>query len=323
MKTPRFLFEKWLLARSPFITRSSADCYRQQFETFLRFLEAQGLSIRQIKLAHIEKWMALAKLEHKNKGAVIIAKLTVFKAFFAWCVAERHMKINPVDRARLPRIVGEMPHKEPFTYEQYRRVRLYSRSKERFFRFWPAACAVAWHTGMRKSDVASLKWQHVNFDDGVIVFEPLKMRSHGQRLTVPIEPEFRTHLLSLFNSKLDPVYVVPYQMHTYANSLHLPSQFRTICNHCQLPHHSFHSFRHGFVTRLLNAGVDPITIGSLTGQGLQQLSEYAHVSIEAKLTALNLACTQAITDTEPNAVIKYSNILPLTDEGRLFQGGAA
>jgi site-specific recombinase XerD len=63
------------------------------------------------------------------------------------------------------------------------------------------------------------------------------------------------------------------------------AQFRSLCKGVGIPH-SFHAFRHAFVTRLVNAGVDPLIIGSMTGQSREQIQAYAHVSNEAKCSAL-------------------------------------
>lgn len=104
-----------------------------------------------------------------------------------------------------------------------------------------------------------------------------------------MERELYDHLLELHNKrKVESPFVLPLMCAIYTGPFTqvLVGQFRHICDDAGLKEHSFHSFRHGFVSRLVNAGVDPITIGSMTGQTIEQIQEYSHVSPQAKVNAL-------------------------------------
>ena len=70
----------------------------------------------------------------------------------------------------------------------------------------------------------------------------------------------------------------------------LAYQFRWILREAKIPReYSFHSYRHAFISRLLNAGVDVKIIQSMTGQSLRVLYDYVTVTPDAQRAALDKA----------------------------------
>jgi hypothetical protein len=55
------------------------------------------------------------------------------------------------------------------------------------------------------------------------------------------------------------------------------------------PQYSFHCYRHGLVSRMVNDGISPLVIASITGHSLDQIATYAYVSIDTQRAALNQA----------------------------------
>jgi integrase len=264
--------------------------YRTACECFLEWADDRGLALKSTKPAHVAEFMQHALAVRGWKGSTLKNRLTILRAFFAWAVRQKHLKENPIEFKDLPRVHVQEPDKVPFTEEQFRRVLNVINANTLAPDYWYPACRIAWHTGLRISDVADLRWADVNLDDDVISRTPIKTRRLGKRVEIPIDPELRPVLLGLWNDPRRAQTVLPAMSYAYQNRrASLVMEFREICNGAALQRHSFHSFRHAFVSRLLNAGVDALIISSMTGQTLEVIQSYAHVSRDAQRTALDKA----------------------------------
>lgn len=273
-------FESYLAFRACSVAGSSIDTYRQQVATFFRWMEEEGHTFDNLETHHIAAWVTASVQEGARPG-VVRAKLGVLKAFFAWAVGQGLRSVNPVDLSKMPKLRAGKALKVPFTADQYGKVLAEAEG------FWPDACTIAWHTGLRMSDVACLKWASVDLPQRLLTVEPLKKRCFNEQLTIPMSDELHAALLVLWSERSSPQFVLPaFQAEYGRRRAHCSRLFSRLCNKCGLSQHTFHSFRHGFVTRLLNNDVDPITICSMTGHTLEQLKEYAHVSVDAKRAAL-------------------------------------
>jgi integrase len=243
-------------------------------------------------LALVQGWQASGL-----KGVTIQNKLRWLTGVFKWAVDDELIAVSPVVRSRLPKITIENPNREPFSFGEFQRVLEAVKSLTTIdCEMWRGACTVGYYTGLRISDIADLMWEPdkdrmgtwVDFAEESITAHPKKRRKVGQRLEIPIEPELYQFLETLTaDRRPGRPWVLPYfHWRQETDRGDLADDFRKICDRLNLPNHSFHSFRHGFVTRLINAKVDPITVGSMTGQSVHQISRYAHVSNEAKVVAL-------------------------------------
>lgn len=248
----------------------------------------------------IAKWVKIARTEDNLRGRHIKNILGQVKSFFQFCVEDGLLPINPVQLRRLPTIPLEQVRRVPFTFEQYQRLhQVLARSPDRYHDYWPLAITLGYYTGLRVGDCASLRWEfdqdgrgsRVNFDDEIIIVYPQKRDSVRQRLEIPMERELYERLLRWRNQKAGLTaspYVMP-MFHGHRLAEVHSGYFRSMADEAGLPEHSFHSFRHGFVTRLINAGVDPVIIASMTGQSMEMIQRYAHVSPEAQRAALDQA----------------------------------
>lgn len=284
----KHLFDRWLEFTSASTTASTRNMRVHQFYNFFDFFK--GKSVRQISTNDIAAWMDWLLKKKKLKPSTVIGQVSGAKYFLEWCVDQGELEVNPVALKKLPKIKMNKPDKHPFTWEQYHRVlKAVSHFEHKPWAcVWPAAIAVGWHTGMRISDCATLAWANVSFDDRMITVWPKKKESVREQLYIPIEPDLYDLLLTRFNQRKPDAQYVNYELYaSYSmGDSALVAQFRLICDYAGLPNHSFHSLRHGFVSRLINAGVDPIIISTMTGQTLEVIQGYSHISTEAKMAAL-------------------------------------
>lgn len=283
----RLVFERYLRFLAPSMKRSSADSYRFMAESLFRYCEAHEIKLKKLSRNDVAAWMTHAQTVEGSNNNTLRGKIRLGKSFLEWCVAEGCAKVNPFQMTHLPRIKKVRADKHPFTHEQFQAVLIESQG-DRWRAFWPAAIRYAWHTGLRMSDVAQACWENVDFESRTITAFPMKKSSVREKLIIPIEPELYAHLTKAVSSDTRHAEYVHGQMAAiYQSSRNsLVTEFRNICDKCGFKELSFHSFRHGFVTRLRNAGVDPMTISEITGQSLSQIMDYSHTSIEAKFAAL-------------------------------------
>ena len=280
------VFEKWIDLRRGTCKASSIQAYRYHLLHVIAFFDCRELSTYCQEDA-VKLLNHLLNVKKLNPN-VVRHMMRYFRFVMNYALDEGVMPYMPINWRKLPRIAPAKIDKVPFTYEEYQTVKA-ELAKEKYSKYWGDACAVAWHTGLRCGDVALMKMQMVDLRGNTIRSQTMKKSREREELEIPIEPELRPVLERLFLDR--PIYDCEYlnarMAWSYKNYRRaLIGEFRDACDACGLVKHSFHSFRHGFVTRLLNAGVDSIIISSITGQTIEQIQEYSHVSLSAKAAAM-------------------------------------
>lgn len=86
---------------------------------------------------------------------------------------------NPVDE--IPTRRNDSEHQRPITEPEF--LRLYAAAPNP----WRMAFLIAWHTGLREIDVASLRWSEIV--EGNIVHTPGKTRRFGRAVQIPIHAQ--------------------------------------------------------------------------------------------------------------------------------------
>lgn len=255
--------------------------------------------------------LVVSQLADGITGNGLRARLYRWSVIFRWCVEDGVIAINPVQMDRLPPLPREQNRRQPILAAEKDKILAYLATPKRFElpAWWKTAVLIGYHTGLRISDISDLCWmdnaEHtcsfVDFNIEAISACPRKRSRDRQRVLIPMESELVEHLKELWASveRQDQVvpWVVPGLHFDFAtDSRWYTGQFARIRKACGFgPEISFHSFRHGFVSRLLNADIHPITIASMTGQSEQMIRRYAHVSHSAKVSAL-AASRRALQD---------------------------
>jgi len=132
---------------------------------------------------------------------------------------------------------------------------------------------IAANTGMRKMEIFSLKWEHVNFKNGSIfikdskssdrevpmnymVFDTLKGLPQDHEYVFS-NPKTETHLKDASNS------------------------FKTACKDVNIEGFRFHDLRHTAASRMIQAGVDLVTVSKILGHSsIQMTMKYCHPTTE-------------------------------------------
>jgi site-specific recombinase XerD len=266
--------------------------YRLQLGLFISYLKSQKLDLGTFTIEEASKWI-LHQKQTGQRHKSINERVAIARRFLHFCMRRSVIQTNVLAvKQDLPRLKEQKSRRVPFTQEQYLTVVKEAMDADRYPSWALSMIHIAWHTGLRLGDVSLLEWRkNIYFTQKWIKVWPTKKINVDEMLIIPMEMDLFSHLLALYNNREeDRDEVLPrahylYRMENYV----LDDTFRKIFHTAGLPDHTFHSFRHGFVTRLINAAVHPIVIASMTGQTIKQIEDYAHVSVEAKLRALNQA----------------------------------
>jgi len=127
--------------------------------------------------------------------------------------------------------------------------------------------ALALHTGVRRGEQYSLKWESVSLNAGI-----LTVNGKTGKRTVPINPEARSAILALHRSSGGSAFVCPGTQRHW---------FEAAVRRAGLGDFRWHDLRHTFASRLVMQGVDIRTVQELLGhRSIVTTQRYAHVSSE-------------------------------------------
>jgi integrase len=148
------------------------------------------------------------------------------------------------------------------------------------------------NTGMRVSEILSLKWSQVNLRKREI--EVVKTKS-GKKRVIPINDA----LLDMFN-RLRRVDDFVFLYHDPKTKKPRPVKsikrsFTNACRRAGIEAFTFHDTRHTFASRLVERGVDLITVKELLGHSSVRTTErYTHTHKEEKKRAVDVLVKEVV-----------------------------
>jgi integrase/recombinase XerD len=136
---------------------------------FVDFCRAQNLPhITGIRREHVEWW--LVQLHKTQRPHSVRNRFIGLRIFFKWLEEEGEIKNNPMARIKPPS-VEESP-KDVVSPEDMAKVFAHLEKQKRFRD--AALIAILYDTGMRASELADCRTEHVNLDTGVIFIPKTK-----------------------------------------------------------------------------------------------------------------------------------------------------
>lgn len=224
--------------------------------------------------------------------------------FYRWMMRKGYVRTDHIQEMK--RAAGPRRNLSPCQYiteEEYAKITRWLESHNRKYHWMNFLVQVAWQTGMRISDICRLQWSQVDLEAGTITFVPWKTRvQKPDPVVFPMLPEFKSFLIGwrMVHGGWRPATVPckPWdnavcktlcQMDRFNKWSPLKRMRHRIWTECGIDTiKKTHSFRHGFVTRMVNNGAIPSVVGSLTGQSYTVVMKYSHVPLSVKLQALQL-----------------------------------
>lgn len=264
----------WLAEIRPTVTQSTVASYEHRLGQFIEWL-GSGQPTRQT----VAQWFNT--IRSTLSARTVHTYRQTLHTFFKWAVESKHVRVNPVGQVK--NLPIQPTDRTVFTTEQYQAVRHQATG------YWQYAVITGWHTGLRLSDVAMLKWAHVDFARECLVVTPRKTSRFGKTVEIPMSPELFQQLATMRLSGPGE-YVSPEMATHYQFDQHktLSMQFGRLVAKAGVTGVSFHSLRGAFITRLLEAGNSPALISTITGQTVEQVMSYARVGLDAKRKVMGI-----------------------------------
>jgi integrase len=172
-----------------------------------------------------------------------------------------------------------------------KRVRYLSDDEEkRLFEVMPEwlkpIVVIARETGLRRSNIANLRWSQVNLFNKTIIIETTK---NGEPIGLPMTDGVYGELKELGKiRRLDSDYIftkdgIPLGANWISKS------FCKVCRKAGIENLRFHDLRHDFCSRLVQRGVDLYTVAALAGhKSIKMTQRYAHLSPEKLRSAVEV-----------------------------------
>ena len=223
-----------------------------------------------IRPKHIEDYQQGRAKE--AKFSTVNQELVLLSAIFKSAVTRGYVKENPVKQVKPLRL----PEKEPPFMTREQVAKLYGASKDWLYTF----VAIALNTGLRVSEVCSLRWKDIEVSNRVIKVrnsETFTTKSKRNRI-LPIN----AFLVSVL--KKAPRHIKnPHVIFTSEGGGLIPQsvnqRFTRLLKTAGLPHFRVHDLRHTFGTTLAADGVDVVTIQKLMGHSdIKTTMRYLHAA---------------------------------------------
>jgi integrase len=137
-------------------------------------------------------------------------------------------------------------------------------------------------TGLRTGELFSLQWSNVNWENGVLNVFAAKT---GKTRTVPLNAEARKILESWQHGRKNEH--VFYNHGTGKPFVDLKAGFALACRKAEIEGVTWHTLRHTFASRLLDRGVDVVTVKELLGHSsITVTMRYTHTNLDSKKAAV-------------------------------------
>ena len=267
----------------------------------------QGRNIYNLSLWEIEKYKSARKAQGR-KPETINKELGAMRRMFNLAVqGALSIKIgkNPIQGLKLLKV----PKKKRRTYMAWEFQMIYNAASSHF----KPILLCAYLTGMRRSEIAGLRWKFIDFEGGSIYIAETK---NDEPRTIPIDDLLLKTLLDLKKNAVSDFVFTTQEGKPYTSKTSWKRAWSTAIRKSGIAKGRFHDIRHTFVSDLIvNEKEDYATVMELSGhKDVRMLKLYSHTHEKAKKEAiaklgnrLTLQNVDTYLDTKPSEHLSESN----------------
>ena len=281
----RFLEEK----RKADLSENTVALYRYDLGTLSGMIGREKL-IERITAAQIEPFVHDPSIAKSTRHK----RYRIASIFLNWCKNEKYLAKNPIADVAKPRKPDKLPKVvKPEELERIcsrlhedyeRKVDTYNGVKEGDLIWMIPLFRFALYSGMRVSELARLRWKHIDSDNRLIYIHIQKNR---KAQTIPLNKRLAEILQTLSNGgPMDYVFKSPRlstrERSTRAFALRVNSTFVKYRKAAGIDKPlTIHSTRHGFCTMLAEANRSAVVIKEAARHAdIQTSMRYVHLSNE-------------------------------------------
>ena len=276
-------FNNWALVNKK---PSTVYSYKIAWEKLLRLEKPEFvLDITPEKIRRFTETLQQTDIKDKTIGHHLIALQTIFnysiaKGFFTGT--------NPVPLAKknIRLDVEASPKAKALSPEQFKRLLEIAKNKSRDIYL---AVAIGGYSGLRKGEIANLRWEDIDVEAGTLSVTRKTADSNKGIVawTAKTKSSYRT--VQLFSDLKDILliykkpagYVIEDTGINRAKWM-LPKEFEEVRKELGVSWFTFHDLRHTFASLLLNQGIDIHVVAKLLGHASMQITydTYFHMMPE-------------------------------------------
>jgi len=291
--------DKWMEQKTITLRTSTLESYSMNLNKHIMpHFKPLKLSLQKITAQHIQEYYS-KKLKEGLSPNSVHRHNTIIRSALADAFKKSIIAFNPVERVTLPK-------KKKFVGKALSPSQANQLLKAVEDKPVKPAIILGLYYGLRRSEVLGLRWQDINFEEGILNIsntvvrvltrvEAEQTKSVASKRTLFLVPETKAYLLKLrreqqankllFGSSYNHSDNIckwpdgkPFS-HTY-----LSNSLTAALKKCGLPHIRFHDLRHTSGSLLLNKGLSAKQIQEFLGheQVSTTLDIYGHLSIESK-----------------------------------------
>lgn len=231
--------------------------YRDEYGSrfFLEFYGDKKLS--EITPKDVDDYKTL-RLKNDAKPATVNRELQIIRHLFNLAYRwRRFFGRNPVSESGLLEVHNQV--ERILTFEEETRL---LNSSPPYLR---AILVCALNTGMRKSEILTLKWSNVDLDTNVITLEHINTKTKTTR-RIPINSALRKLLLEhkLKSGGREYVFLNSYG-NPYKRHDSIKRAFESALRRAEINRLRFHDLRHTAATRMIEAGASIVAVSRILG----------------------------------------------------------
>jgi integrase len=255
--------------------------------------------INEITAEELERFQS--ERSHQVKPATVNRELTLLRHMFAKAVKWNLLAANPLRGVRSL----EVPDSLDRILELDEEKRLLAACDCVRSHYLRPAVLLALNTGMRRGEILSLEWQRVDLIHGRIRILNAKTKSSAR--SIPLNATSYALLCEIARSKKSFL-VFPSNRKVGERFLDLKKGFKKAVQLARITPIRFHDLRHTFATRLVQAGVDIITVQHLLGHAkISMTARYAHSPNNARIAAVRRLDELFSSQPAPKRPREYTN----------------
>lgn len=229
-------------------------------------------NLHEITTWQVEEWKS--KRKKQVKPSTVNRELAVLKAVYSKAIEWGKCQESP---ARKVKLFKGIPQRLRYLMPEELQ-RLVSNCSEHLR---PIVIVLA-HTGMRKGEALSLRWDQVDFEKGIITLTDTK---NNECRHVPMDETVKAILRGM---ERRGEYLFP-GLKPGKPLVWVELSFHNALKESGIEDFKLHDLRHTFASNLVMAGVDLMTVKELLGhKTIEMTLRYSHLAPEHKMKAVNI-----------------------------------